>query len=83
LCRTSRRTSRADVRPSTDGTTRHASYALSQRARKRIEEAFDWINTTGGLRKTHHRGRNKVRRTFTLTAAYNLTRQPKLLGAIS
>ena len=63
-------------------TTRHAGYALSQRARKRIEEAFGWIKTIGGLRKTRHRGRDKVRWAFTLTAAaYNLIRLPKLLGA--
>ena len=29
-------------------TTRHASYAVSQRIRKRIEEAFGWIKTVGG-----------------------------------
>ena len=65
-------------------TTRHPSYALSQRARKRIEEAFGWIKTIGGLRKTRHRGRDKVRWIFTLTAiAYNLVRLPKLLRAVS
>ena len=72
-------------RSAIDGrTTRHAGYALSQQARKRIEEAFGWIKTVGGLRKTRHRGRDKVRWTFTLTAtAYNLIRLPKLLGAVS
>lgn len=72
-------------RSAIDGrTTRHPSYAASQRARKRIEEAFGWIKTIGGLRKTRHRGRDKVRWTFTLTAAaYNLIRLPKLLGAVS
>jgi biopolymer transport protein ExbB/TolQ len=30
-------------------TTRHAGYALSQRARKRIEEAFGWIKTIAAL----------------------------------
>ena len=29
-------------------TTRHAGYALSQRIRKRIEEAFGWIKTVAG-----------------------------------
>ena len=62
-------------------TTRHPGYALSQRARKRIEEAFGWIKATGGLRKTRHRGLDRVSWTFTLTAAaYNLIRLPKLLG---
>ena len=65
-------------------TTRHPSYAVSQRARKRIEEAFGWIKTIGGLRKTRHWGRDKVRWIFTLTAiAYNLVRLPKLLRAVS
>jgi hypothetical protein len=30
----------------------NVSYTLSQCARKRIEEAFGWIKTIGGLRKT-------------------------------
>ena len=33
-------------------TTRHPGYATSQRIRKRIEEAFGWIKTVAGLRKT-------------------------------
>jgi transposase len=71
-------------RSAIDGrTTRHPSYAASQCARKRIEEAFGWIKTVGGLRKTRHRGRDKVRWAFTFTAAaYNLIRLPKLLGAV-
>jgi IS5 family transposase len=74
----SRRRSAVDRR-----TTRHGGYTLSQRARKRIEEAFGWIKTIGGLRKTRHRGRDKVRWAFTLTAAaYNLIRLPKLLGDV-
>lgn len=44
---TSGRRSRIDRR-----TTRHASYKISQRNRKRIEEVFGWIKTTAGLRKT-------------------------------
>ena len=62
-------------------TTRHAGYATSQRIRKRIEEAFGWIKTTGGLRKTRHRGTARVGWMFTLIAtACNLVRLPKLLG---
>ena len=30
-------------------TTRHAGYAVSQRIRKRIEEAFGWIKTIAAL----------------------------------
>jgi transposase len=57
-------------RSAIDGrTTRHPGYAVSQRTRKRIEEAFGWIKTVGGLRKTRHRGTARVDWMFTLTAA--------------
>ena len=63
-------------------TTRHPGYAMSQRIRKRIEEAFGWIKTTAGRRKTRFRGRDKVGWDFAFAAAaYNLIRLPKLLGA--
>ena len=63
-------------------TTRHPGYQASQRVRKRIEEAFGWIKTVGGLRKTRHRGPERVGWMFTLTAAaYNLIRLPKLIEA--
>jgi transposase len=63
-------------------TTRHAGYAKSQRIRKRIEEAFGWIKTVGGLRQTKLRGRAKVAWAFTFAvAAYNLVRAPALLAA--
>src|SRR5262249_33071246 len=40
-------------RSGVDGrTTRHPGYAVSQRARKRIEEAFGWAKTIAGLAKT-------------------------------
>ena len=70
-------------RSAIDGrTTRHAGYVVSQRVRKRIEEAFGWIKTTGGLRKTRHRGTARVGWMFALTAAAcNLVRLPKLLEA--
>ena len=62
-------------------TTRHPGYAHSQRVRKRIEEAFGWAKTVGGLRKLKHRGLPKVDFQFTLTfAAYNLVRL-RTLGA--
>ena len=39
-------------RSAIDGrTTRHPGYAVSQRIRKRIEEAFGWAKTVAGLRK--------------------------------
>ena len=70
-------------RSSVDGrTTRHAGYAASQRVRKRIEEAFGWAKTVGGLAKTKLRGTKRVAFKFTFTmAAYNLIRMPRLLAA--
>lgn len=63
-------------------TTRHPGYDISLRIRKRIEEVFGWAKTTGGLRKTRHRGTDRVGWAFTLTAAaYNLVRLPKLIAA--
>lgn len=63
-------------------TTRHAGHRISTIKRKQIEEAFGWIKTVGGLRKTRHRGRSLVEWFFVLTAtAYNLVRIPKLLAA--
>jgi transposase len=69
-------------RTSIDGrTTRHPGYAISLRIRKRIEESFGWIKTTGSLRKTRHKGIERVGWMFELTAAaYNLVRLPKLMA---
>jgi transposase len=65
-------------------TTRHPGYAKSQRIRKRIEEAFGWIKTVAGLRKTKLRGLPKVDWSFTFAAAaYNLVRAPKLIAETS
>jgi len=62
-------------------TTRHSGYAISQRIRKRIEEAFGWIKTVAGQRKTRFRGRDRVGWAFTFAAAaYNLVRLPKLIA---
>ncbi|HTO65652.1 MAG TPA: IS5 family transposase [Bradyrhizobium sp.] len=70
-------------RSAIDGrTTRHPGYAVSQRIRKRIEEAFGWMKTVAGLRKTKLRGLPKVDWAFTFAAAaYNLVRAPKLIAA--
>jgi len=63
-------------------TTHHPGYGISQRIRKRIEEPFGWIKASAGLRKTRHRGLDRVGWMFTLTAAaYNLIRIPKLSAA--
>jgi len=69
-------------RSAIDGrTTRHGGYAVSQRIRKRIEEAFGWIKTIAGQDKTRFRGVGRVGFAFTLAAAaYNLVRLPKLLA---
>jgi transposase len=62
-------------------TTRHPGYAVSQRIRKRIEEAFGWIKTVAGQEKTKFRGVDRVGWAFTFAAAaYNLVRLPKLLA---
>jgi transposase len=63
-------------------TTRHAGYAVSQRTRKRVEEAFGWMKTIGLLRKLRHRGGPKVEWIFRFTAAaYNLIRMRNLVYA--
>jgi len=65
-----------------DRTTGHAGYAVSQRIRKRIEEAIGWIKTVAGQERTKVRGRERVGWAFTFAAAaYNLARLPKLLEA--
>jgi len=63
-------------------TLRHPGYAISQRCRKRIEEVFGWIKTTGGVAQVKVRGLDKVRAVFLFAIiAYDLVRIPKLLGA--
>ena len=60
-------------------TTRHPGYAISQQKRKRVEEIFGWLKTVGGLRKTRHRGVERVGWMFTFAlAAYNLVRMRNL-----
>ena len=63
-------------------TTRHVGYEISQRKRKLVEEGFGWGKTIGGLRKLHHRGREKVAWIFSfVNAAYNLVRLRTLIRA--
>jgi transposase len=60
-------------------TTRHSSYALSQKKRKRIEECFGWLKTVALMRKVRHRGVYTVDWIFTFAcAAYNLVRMRNL-----
>jgi transposase len=64
-------------------TARHSGYAVSQRIRKRIEEAFGWIKTVARQEKTSFRGRDRVAWAFTFAAAaYNLVRLPKLITEV-
>ena len=59
-----------------DRITHHHGYAISQRIRKRVEEAFGWAKTVAGLRKMRHRGLLKVDWQFTLAMASE-TRAPR------
>lgn len=60
-------------------TRRHRTYRLSQRKRKLIEQAFGWIKTVAGLRKSRFFGRARTE-LYALIAmsAYNLTRMARL-----
>ena len=59
----------------------NSGYAVSLCIRKRIEEAFGWIKTVAGPRKTRFKGLERVGWAFTFAAAaYNLVRLPKLLA---
>ena len=63
-------------------TVRHPGYAVSQWIRKRVEEAFGWMKTVGGLRKTRYRGLERVQMHAQLVAAaYNLVRITRLAPA--
>lgn len=59
---------------------RSPAYAASQKVRKRIEEIFGWIKTTGGFRKSRYRG---IERTHAaaqyVVGALNLLRMAKLM----
>ena len=64
-------------------TTRHTGYQTSLKIRKRVEEIFGWMKTTGVLRKTRHRGLERVECDFTLAiAAYNLVRMRTLIWGL-
>jgi transposase len=58
---------------------RTGGYRLSQRCRKKIEEAFGWIKTVATLTRTKLVGRWKITQQMHLAAAaYNLVRMRKL-----
>lgn len=56
-----------------------AGYVVSQRCRKKIEEAFGWIKTVAGLCRTRLVGHWKIKQQMQLAAAaYNLVRMRRL-----
>jgi transposase len=74
---------RNDKRPggsAIDGrTSRHESYQISQRSRKRVEEPFGWGKTVGLIRQIKVRGLSKVNSVFMMTMiGWNLTRMRAL-----
>jgi IS5 family transposase len=63
-------------------TMRHPGYEISQWIRKRVEEAFGWMKTIGGVRRTRYRGCERVQmHAYLVAAAYNLIRIAKLSPA--
>ncbi len=61
-------------------TTRHTGYITSQIKRKCVEQIFGWLKTIAMLRKTRHRGRDRVGWMYVFaTAVYNLVRMKNLL----
>jgi len=60
-------------------TTCHAGYEVSQRKRKLVEQIFGWLKTVGLMRKTRHKGTQRVGWMFTFgLAVYNLVRMKNL-----
>lgn len=63
-------------------TTRHKTYEISIRIRKRVEEIFGWEKMPGRIRRSRFIGRLKTEMQALLVgAAYNLIRMTKLLPA--
>jgi transposase len=61
------------------GIRRSGAYTVSQRIRKRIEEIFGWVKTTGGFRKSRYRGVDRSHAAGQyVVAALNLLRMAKL-----
>ena len=70
-------------RSAIDGrTTSRPGYAISQRARKRVEEIFGWMKAVGGFRRTRFHGLARTQLAgYFVGAAYNLLRIARLLAA--
>jgi transposase len=65
-------------------TTRHETYRVSQRIRKRVEEIFGWLKTIGGFRRTRFRGIERTGLAGHLVGvAYNLIRMSRLIPCTS
>ena len=70
-------------------TTRQPGYAISQVKRKRVEEIFGWFKTVAGLRKTRHRGADRVgdpaftTDTVTFTALVTSGGSPTTVGTVT
>jgi transposase len=61
---------------------KNLGYKLSQKTRKRCEEAIGWIKTIGGLARTRLVGHKKVQQQLEVcAAAYNYVRMIKLRAA--
>jgi len=61
-------------------TVNHPGYGISQRIRMRIEEIFGWMKTTGNLRRTRFKGKERTQLAAHITGtAFNLLRVAKLL----
>lgn len=55
-------------------------YELSQRCRKKVEECFGWMKCIGGVGRSRHVGRWKIKQQFEIAAAaFNLVRLRRLL----
>ena len=64
-------------------TTRHASYQVSQRIRKSVEEHFGWAKTIGRIRQTVYRGLRRVDLHFKLNIlASNIVRMARMPGVV-
>lgn len=63
-------------------TVNYPGYTTSQRIRKRIEEIFGWLKTTGNLRRTRFKGIARTLLAAQITgSAYNLLRIARLMSA--
>jgi hypothetical protein len=63
------------------GLTHLSGYSISRKVRKRVEEIFGWLKTVGLMRKTRHRGVDRVEWMFIFaTAVYNLVRMRNLMA---